>query len=219
MKHLLTLIALTAMVPAALAQTVAVVADFNDIPMTASATTRLGPNGWTVELIPCCTHVENGFQFDTAWSATKFAMPISAVTSAHPNWWTGSQTLFHAYGGSAQYTNSFDITRVGGGSFDFISMDVAAFSNASRSMMVVGYRANGDRVQQYVPLLDDSYNTLQTLTFGDDFKNLAGVTFSAWGQQIDNLTFGVAAAVPEPTTHALLLAGLGLVGLAARRRA
>jgi hypothetical protein len=37
---------------------------------------------------------------------------------------------------------------------------------------------------------------------------------------IDNVTFSVtAAAVPEPTTYALLLAGLGAVGFIARRRA
>ena len=35
---------------------------------------------------------------------------------------------------------------------------------------------------------------------------------------VDNLTLGVAAAVPEPETYALMLAGLGAIGFMARRR-
>ncbi len=35
---------------------------------------------------------------------------------------------------------------------------------------------------------------------------------------VNNLTMGVAAAVPEPQTFAMLLAGLGFVGFMARRR-
>lgn len=36
---------------------------------------------------------------------------------------------------------------------------------------------------------------------------------------VDNLTLAAVAPVPEPGTYALMLAGLGLVGFAARRRA
>jgi len=108
---------------------------------------------------------------------------------------------------------------VGGDAFDLLSLDVAAFSNTSRYFMVHGLQADGDVVGKYFPLLDNSYNTLETLTFGEDFKNLTRVTFSAYGQQVDNVTFGIAAAVPEPETYALMLAGLGLVGFAVRRRA
>jgi hypothetical protein len=193
-----------------------VVADFNEIPMTDSATTDLGPNGWSVDLIPRYNYVENGFQFNTAWSTTKYAMQIAAITNTNPNWWTGSQGLFHSYGGSAQYTNSFDVTQVNGKVFDLISLDVASFG-VYRYFTVYGYKTNGNRVEKYFPSLDSTYNTLETLTFGEDFKNLTSVSFSAWGQQIDNVTFGVTA-VPEPETYALMLAGLGLVGFAARRR-
>jgi hypothetical protein len=196
-----------------------VVADFNEIPMTASATTSLGPNGWSVNLVPCCTYMENGFQFSTDWGLpNKYAMQVGAITSSNPYWWTGSQGLFHSYGGSAEYSNTFIVTRAGGDVFDLLSLDVAAFSNSSRYFMVYGQQAGGAWVQKYFPLLDDSYNTLETLTFGDDFKDLTMVTFSAWGQQIDNVTFGITAAVPEPETYALMLAGLGLVGFVARRR-
>jgi hypothetical protein len=217
MKHLLSLIALAVLAPVTQAQATTVVADFNEIPMTDSATTDLGPNGWTVDLIPRYSYEENGFRFNTAWSATKYAMQIAAITNTNPNWWTGSQGLFHSYGGSAEYTNSFDVTQVNGEVFDLISLDVASFG-VYRNFTVYGFQADGDVVSKYFPLLDDSYNTLETLTFGEDFKNLTSVSFSAWGQQIDNVTFGVTA-VPEPETYALMLAGLGLVGFAVRRQA
>ena len=220
MKHITALIALACIAPLTQAHaSTTVVADFNEIPMTASATTELGPNGWSVNLLPRFTYEENGFRFTTDWGLpNKYAMQIGAITSSNPYWWTGSQGLFHSYGPSAQYSNTFIVTRVDGGAFDLLSLDVAAFSNGSRYFMVYGYPANsGAYVQKYFPLLDDSYNTLQTLTFGDDFKNLTMVSFSAWGQQVDNVTFGISAPVPEPETYALMLAGLGLLGIAARR--
>lgn len=219
-KSFWSLLALAVLPAVSQAQTTSVVVDFNDIPMNASATTSLGPNGYTVNLIPCCRYVANGFEFSTDWELPNlYAMQIGAITSSNPYWWTGSQGLFHSYGPSAQYSNTFIVTRVDGGAFDFVSMDVAAFSNGSRYFAVNGYRGASlsPVAQKYVPLLDDSYNTLQTLAFGEDFKDLTMVTFSAWGQQIDNVTFGIAA-VPEPETSALMLAGLGLVGNAARRR-
>jgi len=40
----------------------------------------------------------------------------------------------------------------------------------------------------------------------------------SWAYGIDNLTFSVPAPVPEPRTYAMLVAGLGLLIFAARRR-
>jgi hypothetical protein len=44
----------------------------------------------------------------------------------------------------------------------------------------------------------------------------AGYTIAGNHFAIDNLTF--SAAVPEPETYAMLLAGLGMIGFVGRRR-
>lgn len=50
-------------------------------------------------------------------------------------------------------------------------------------------------------------------------KNVGGVNVGTYGYfNIDTLTLNAVNAVPEPETYAMLLAGLGLLGLTARRR-
>jgi len=53
-------------------------------------------------------------------------------------------------------------------------------------------------------------STTSTLRFSGDSRN------SYYGAALDNIS--VAAAVPEPETYAMLIAGLGLVGFMARRK-
>lgn len=57
-------------------------------------------------------------------------------------------------------------------------------------------------------------------SFADGFTLGGSVTFN-WGAvqpTNSNLAFQIKAAVPEPETYAMLLAGLGLLGFVARRR-
>jgi len=44
------------------------------------------------------------------------------------------------------------------------------------------------------------------------------ISNSSGGIEIDHLQYGLAGAVPEPETYALMLGGLGLLGLVSRRR-
>jgi hypothetical protein len=44
------------------------------------------------------------------------------------------------------------------------------------------------------------------------------ISNASGGIEIDHLQYGLAAAVPEPETYAMLLGGLGLLGFVARRR-
>ena len=65
---------------------------------------------------------------------------------------------------------------------------------------------------------------MQLFQFNSSFKNLTKVTFHGIGRipefSLDNITTSAAtSAVPEPETYAMLLAGLGLMGFVARRKA
>jgi hypothetical protein len=56
------------------------------------------------------------------------------------------------------------------------------------------------------------------MNFHGNGTNITKVTFSANSDAFETDNHSYIAAVPEPETYAMLLAGLGLVGCAARRR-
>lgn len=62
----------------------------------------------------------------------------------------------------------------------------------------------------------ESYNLSLTSGYVSDSANIARVSITGDGVVLDNLTF--TQAVPEPESYAMLLAGLGLMGVVARRR-
>lgn len=63
---------------------------------------------------------------------------------------------------------------------------------------------------------ENTYNEFQSFGYVSDSANISRMSLSGDGVVFDNLTF--AAAVPEPETYAMFLAGLGLIGAMARRR-
>jgi PEP-CTERM motif len=89
-------------------------------------------------------------------------------------------------------------------------------------IMVVGTYASGGTTSQTfdLDLVKNPVAGLQHFAFNGSFQNLNSLAFSGIGGNpefsIDNVA--VTAAVPEPETYALLLAGLGAVGFVARRR-
>lgn len=78
------------------------------------------------------------------------------------------------------------------------------FSNMSANLYWTG--------TAYAPRPGEAWNI--DFNFGAQSSNLMGAGMYAWA-----VTQGDVAAVPEADTWAMLLAGLGLLGLAARRRA
>lgn len=62
----------------------------------------------------------------------------------------------------------------------------------------------------------DTNNLALTTGYVSDSANIARVSITGDGVVLDNLTF--TQAVPEPESYAMLLAGLGLMGVVARRR-
>ncbi|GAA5169420.1 PEP-CTERM sorting domain-containing protein [Viridibacterium curvum] len=91
---------------------------------------------------------------------------------------------------------------------------VAANGGALVKLSVLAPNADGSIASNTLTTLDGSLNSLMS------FPAYAGVS-----RPIDGLTVGMLkdmgwniAAVPEPSTYAMLFAGLGIIGLTARRR-
>ena len=109
------------------------------------------------------------------------------------------------------------ITKAAGGSFTLVSFDLAdLFNDGSGGPMPFKY-TDGAGLHITTLSLDDRIG-LQKFQF-----NVNGLTsFSVGGSgfffQLDNVVVDGVTAVPEPATFALLMAGLGAVGLVTRRR-
>lgn len=106
-----------------------------------------------------------------------------------------------------------------GVAFDYNVFDLDP--DASSTLKVRYYDAANNLIKGYnfgfTSFGSTAVNAAQTFGYVSDLANIDHVTITGTGVVIDNLTF--AAAVPEPESYALLLAGLGIVGAVARRRA
>ena len=108
------------------------------------------------------------------------------------------------------------IAKSAGGNFTLISFDLAdPFNHGSGSSMPFSFADDAGLHITTLPI--DNQFGLQTFVF-----NLSGLTsFSIGGSgtdfQLDNVDVDGVTAVPEPTTHALLIAGLAAIGVMARR--
>ena len=114
---------------------------------------------------------------------------------------------FNAVAGTT-YTLKFDRFANGAGGPVLTKLNVAFGDGLSNS--VAHYTAPGAIVSGEMLTWKATSTGLASVTFSDDFSTAAG------GNTIDNVS--VMAAVPEPETLALMLAGLGVVGTLARRR-
>lgn len=183
----------------------AVVVDFNSLLSNTSNPTVTVPT----------PYLEDGFKLTTSSGSpyTGYSGGIIYATTPNNGQWMGSPAVYS--GVITNYGSAFVLEREDGGVFDLLSMDVGLLNNYPH-FDVYGYYPQGGYVHQYTPLASN-YTTLQTITFGNEFKNVNKLVFSSVYAQVDNINLHVAA-VPEAETWAMLLAGLGLVGFAARRR-
>lgn len=151
-----------------------------------------------------------GLSLDGASPTTRIvsdgANPTSPVLSGSPT-----------FNGPISILFDHDIAGVGldGGYFNAIGgTSIKAFD---RNGNVIGSVANEGFGIEFLGLVTS-----------DNTNKIAGLQFSLVGAEpagfaIDNLRFGVAGQVivpgiPEPETYAMMLLGLGIVGLVARRR-
>jgi len=129
---------------------------------------------------------------------------------------------FSGYTGSIALLSQFDserirMTRIGGGSFSVLSIDLADvyLGSGSQSITFTGTRSDFSTIDEVIQLTSPA--SLTTYAFGamTDIVQLEwsqGPTSGPW-HQFDNIN--VASPVPEPLT--LGLAGLALASVARRR--
>lgn len=137
----------------------------------------------------------------------------------------GSGLQGDSYFGSGPVGLSFSFSAAALGSLPTDVGIVWTDAGAGSSVTFRAFGAGGELLFEHTEsgFADNSNNgeTAEDRFFG--VRNAAGVSSifisnTAGGIEVDHLQYGLAAAVPEPKTYALLLAGLGVVGWVARRR-
>lgn len=123
--------------------------------------------------------------------------------------WTFGLNGFAASGSNGVLFFSFDTLKSG------VSAYVSHFGGAS--LLVEALSLSGNLLESttvsFAASSDAAYDEGTTIGFLRASNDIAFVRFTGMGAVVDNV-----AAVPEPGTYALLLAGLGVVGALARRR-
>lgn len=170
----------------------AVVIDFEALAQTST--------GFT---FPGNVYTEDGFSV-TNINGFGFAVPGSGQV----NWYTGSTAMF--INGS---NNTASLARVGGGSFDLISIDLSEIDVGRLGPTPVtftGHLTGGGTVVQSITL--NGVFGMETMVFSG-FTNLSSVTWQQLFEyhQFDNIVVQ-AVGVSAPGTASLLLCALGLLG-------
>ncbi len=141
-----------------------------------------------------------------------FATPCSGRAGV-----SGSAALYNYYGNSVT-----TLTKVGGGAFDLVSIDLADYYYylSPLSLTFTGTPVAGGSVFQTFSIPGSRVSqTWATYAFGSAFDNVTSVAWqsSLPYHEFDNITIG--GVVPEPATVSLLATGLvGMAGARLRRR-
>lgn len=141
-------------------------------------------------------------------------------------WWDGQYNDLRGVvwsgggDGAGQSHARIEIKALNGGLVTLNSMDFGAWANATRnSNIVVTAIGGGAPLFSYSGAIGAGSTTHASFAPGVSANGGLWIDWydTAYNVGIDNVAFTVA--VPEPETYALLLAGLGLMGGVARRRA
>lgn len=135
-----------------------------------------------------------------AGDATRFLYVSPALAGTSATITTPDLTSVSFYWGSIDTYNSVDVLLSGGSVF---SLSGSAFPPA-----------NGG--------LNNGLSNRRVFFTADPGETITGITFRSTGVafEIDDVygTLGAGSTIPEPQSWALLIAGFGLIGAAARRR-
>ena len=113
------------------------------------------------------------------------------------------------------YASAVTIAKTAGGTFTLVSFDFAdLFNDGSGGPMAFSYTDSGLHI---TTLILDNQIGLQAFVF--NFSGLTSFSIGSNGTffQLDNVVVDGVAAVPEPTTCALLIVGLAAIGVMAHR--
>ncbi len=127
----------------------------------------------------------------------------------------GANGYFVAAAGIGELRFSFAELTAGVGAF----VNHYAIAGYPLNMVVSVYGDNNQIIETYsysVATDPFGYNEGQFLGITRASADIRSISFKGLGVVVDDLQF--SAAVPEPETYALMLAGLGLLGAVARRR-
>jgi len=173
--------------------------------------TLAGPGGVVFAGNP---FVEAGFSFTNSHTLGTSLISWGAEF-AHYSADPAGGTLNTVYGDTTT-----TVTRVGGGRFDFIAVDLTEFTNS------FGHQPGGDVQFAFTDAVGTTFQTVSVddlagfQTFNFNRTGLLSFSFTGLGEraqlQTDNFLF--LATVPEPASWALLIAGFGMVGGALRQR-
>lgn len=191
--------------------------DFDAASIAQLAHTNLASPFNILDVYHGTTYVEEGFKLQSSLNTIFGPAPNTLFAPDAVN------VLFNpadsSYAMAASVGAKTTMTNVGGYAFSATSIDLAHLLDVNlpnRTVTFVGTKMDASTVTQSFTFSND----WATFYFNSGFTNLSKLSWSenllvTRDFQVDNIN---VTAVPEPETYAMLMAGMALVGYAARRR-
>lgn len=153
-----------------------------------------------------------------------YSAPRIVTDSRSLRWWDSNYNdlygVLWAEGGDGNSMARIELKPTGGGVVNLTHFDLGAYSNATLGTTVNVFElGGGPALFSYAGSVGSGSTTHNSFDINVSSSKGLWIEWqdSAYNVGIDNVTFTVGA-VPEPSTYALMLAGLIACGAVARRR-